>query len=862
MNRLKQRFYLIVSTLALLSFGLSAFAGHASAQAAADGKLRFVHALPGAPAVDVFVDNLLAARGLEYATATRYLNVKAGAHIIAVTPVGTGAQPSGTPLLNAKVTVSTDMPTQLVVIEGTLDKPEAGVFDQDLGPTAPGNTRLTAVHAIKDAPAVDVLGTDGNPLIKDLKYGEGYGAFDIPAATADLTIIPAGGAAGDAVLKADGLALVAGTYNTLVALGTAKGSVKPSYLLLTTPTEPNGAGDGLVRFVNAVSDPKGLDLYIDGKLVVPNLQFGKATEHIALPISTGEISFMQAGDAASAQPLGKQKLTIDGAKVKAVTVVISKGPSGDYTTQSYTDNVAQPDPAKARVNIINAIGGKATLSLNGKVVGNGLETGKQAPLLELAPGAYPLEATVDSPKASVKGILTVNGGTINDLVLVGDESTSQFVVATTSLNEQPGSAPVSLSPVAAGAATAKATTPAAAPPAAATEPAQAVETQPAEDTPTLVPTQPKPTTVPGILGTVNTNADVNLKIREYPRLDARTLALVPSQTVLTVTGVRGPAAKSLTPGPAGTKLPAGTKTATPTLVATARTDVWVFVTWNTSDGGTVTGWVLSSYLDLVNNGKPIGNSNLDAVLAFTQVPEDTPGEVTNTNITPVAGDSNRVIGTVKTNTGTNAQLRRTPGINGESLALVPAEGQVYVISRTDVKLTGLVGEPKSPTWFFVQFDSAGSSVFGWMSADFIVLSRRNKPVDVKEIPVATEITRGFIQGAATSVQPPPKPGVIATIINVNNGANLQLRRTPDVNAESLGLIPPDTQLDVTGRDGSGTWIQVSYNGQTGWVNGQFVKITKNGKKFSVGDIKIVTDQKDTFGTLTPTPSVTPGGAAG
>ncbi len=842
---MKQRMALVV---ALLVLGLSGFVGRASAQTPTGGKLRFVHALPGAPAVDVFVDNLLAARNLDYASATRYLNVKLGDHIIAVTPVGTGAQPSGTPLLNAKVTVSTDKLAQLVVIEGTPDKPEAGVFDQDLGPVAPGNTRLTAVHAIKDAPAVDILRADGSPLIQGLKYGEGYGAFDIPASSADIAVVPAGGTVSGAVLTASGVGLVAGTHNTIVALGTVEGKVKPSYLLLTTPTDSNAGGDGLLRFVNAVNDPKGIDVYADGKLLIPNLAFGKATEHIAFPITTGELTLMQAGDAPTAQPLGTQKLTIDGAKVKAQTVIIAKDASGAYTLQPFTDEISKSDPAKARLNIINALAGTANVTLNGKALT--AETGKQAPLVELAPGAYPLEATVDTVKASIKGIVTVNGGTINDLVLVGDQSGSTLVVATTGISEQPGSVPVNSTVV-----SAKPTQPAGV--AAAPTVAAPAATQPASaatEAPTLVPTQPKPTVAVGVTGTVNTNPNTNLKIRELPRVDARTLALMPSQTVVTVTGVRGPAAKPLTPIPTGTKVPAGTKTATPTLVANARTEVWVFISWQTPDGGTVTGWVISAYLDLLINGKPIAGTNVDAVLALKQVPEDTPGEVTNSSITPVAGESNRILGTVKTNAGTNAQLRRTPSIDGESLALVPAEGQVIVVSRTEVKLTGLVGEPKSPTWYFVEFDSAGSAVFGWMSADFLQLSRRNKPVDVKEVPVATEITRGYVQGNVTAVQPGAKPGIVASIINVNSGANLQLRRDPNVNAESLALIPPEAQLEVVGRDGSGTWIQVTYNGQTGWVNGAFVKITKNGKKVPISDIKITTNEKDTFGTQTATPT--------
>src|SRR5579859_4518221 len=119
----------------------------AGAQAASGG-VRFVHALPGAAGVDVFVDGTLAARDLEYGTATRYLNVSLGSHKVVVTPTGTGSAPSGTPLLSTTVSPDATNPDLLVVVEGTSDKPEAGVFPQDLSALDAGKTRFTAVHAV------------------------------------------------------------------------------------------------------------------------------------------------------------------------------------------------------------------------------------------------------------------------------------------------------------------------------------------------------------------------------------------------------------------------------------------------------------------------------------------------------------------------------------------------------------------------------------------------------------------------------------------------------------------------------------------------------------------------------------------
>src|SRR5437762_8799460 len=88
-------FVMVVSTLSATN--------RASAQANPMGRLRFVHGVPGAPAADILVDKVLAATGLEYASATRYLMVAPGDHEVTVTATG-----STTPLVQGNVTVGSD----------------------------------------------------------------------------------------------------------------------------------------------------------------------------------------------------------------------------------------------------------------------------------------------------------------------------------------------------------------------------------------------------------------------------------------------------------------------------------------------------------------------------------------------------------------------------------------------------------------------------------------------------------------------------------------------------------------------------------------------------------------------------------
>ncbi|HEY5253039.1 MAG TPA: SH3 domain-containing protein, partial [Acidobacteriaceae bacterium] len=50
---------------------------------------------------------------------------------------------------------------------------------------------------------------------------------------------------------------------------------------------------------------------------------------------------------------------------------------------------------------------------------------------------------------------------------------------------------------------------------------------------------------------------------------------------------------------------------------------------------------------------------------------------------------------------------------------------------------------------------------------------------------------------------------------------LNIRRSPSIRSEIVGLIPPNGR-EITVEDRSGHWWRINYNGKAGWVNRQFL----------------------------------------
>jgi hypothetical protein len=855
--RLHSLLGLLIAALLITSLALPITS---AAQAANDGKIRFVHGVAGAPPVDVYVDGQLAASGLAFGSATRFLTLEAGTRTVSINAAG-----GATAIFQGNVPVTADF-GYTVVVQGTPTAIEVGLYEDDLAPVRAGAIRFGAIHAVKDAPSVDVIQISGAlelPLAQGLAYGQPYGTVDVTLSGGDFVVVPASAPISSALARINQVPMVVGTYNTIVVLG---GGPAVVLLALSEPVaaeEP--ANSALVSFVHASPAAPAVDIYVNDALVAVSLPFGVGLPHVALPAGEANVAVRAAGSPADSAPVLEAAVTLPGGA--AATVVVS-GDLSDLTATVYADNIGELAPETARVRLINALSTDlAFLTLTE----DALVQSSQASGLELPSGTFAAEFGIFGAELSLRRELPLNGGVLHNFILAGTPSATELIYVATSLNERPGSAAV-VSPttveaaptLAAAAPTAAAPVATALPPATPSSfgaPAPTVAPAFIPTLPPALPTAPAPPTAPaqiavqatptpfgftGIIGTVDTDPGVNLKIREYPITDSRTLALAPSRTLLRIEGVRGPARDFNAPTPEAT--------ATLNPEGVRLEDIWVFVTWELPDGGKITGWTKPEFM-VVTDARGRRITSPAEMLTFPQIPENEFGEITTTLATPVAADLNLIIASVNVDPGVNLQMRRTPDIAAESLALLPAGTQLVVLEKTEVASQGgLVGEPESLTWLFVRLATDGGTLTGWVNSQFVTLTQNGRPFLLADIPTASEIRVGGVQGSPLVAPPPPVTQTItATIDKVDPGANLQLRRDPSASAESLGLIPAGTQLEVLGRNGNGGWLLVQYNGIEGWINASFVSITRSGRPYKVEDIPNVSDEEDTAAEATATP---------
>lgn len=71
-------------------------------------------------------------------------------------------------------------------------------------------------------------------------------------------------------------------------------------------------------------------------------------------------------------------------------------------------------------------------------------------------------------------------------------------------------------------------------------------------------------------------------------------------------------------------------------------------------------------------------------------------------------------------------------------------------------------------------------------------------------------------------------GITMTITN-----NVRFRSAPSTDAAIIGSLPFDTTVDTVGRSADGAWIQVNYQGQSGWVSSKFGHLSDDLNKLPV-----------------------------
>ncbi|MBZ0283538.1 MAG: DUF4397 domain-containing protein [Anaerolineae bacterium] len=817
----------IIRMIGLLALLLTMAISSASVMAqGGDGQVRFVHAIPGASAIDVYTDGQLTASDLTFGDATTYATIPAGDHQLVVTVAGAG---TASPIWQQ--TLSVPNATPLTLVAASASESSFLVYQDDLNPIGLGKARLSAIHAISGGPTVDLVLTDGRPVIPALEYGVQQlpGTLDVPAFAYDFAVVPSGSGVDQAIVTANTVALGSNTSYMLVVYGTAE---SPAVLALTAPTQPETAG-GFVRVIHGVSDAPDVDVYVNDTLIFPSLGVAGFTPHTSVAAGSYDVTIKPAG---SPDTLTTATLTVESG---ATVTVAALGTVDELSLNVFEDNVAGVEAGQARVALINGLPDTINAALaDGTALASDLAFGTEGEAVSFAPSKQAISLLVGENSADIPDE-NFYGGVYYNLLVMEYRNLPYIVVAPTSLAQGIASAPAAGSTAVVEVPTADAA-------------AVAVVA-----TPTLPP--PPAATVPGITGRVfNLDADRNLQLRQYPNSTALSLATVPPNTVLVVNGREGeiiPLPNSATPTP-----PADYTYTDPASLLAEDEDLdpnatWLSVTYTTPDGGSITAWANALYVDVRNDR---GERVLLATLPT--VPANQPGDVDNTAVTPPPVPQDRVAAIVfNLDPGINLNIRRTPDVNGEVLARLP-NGTVMEF----------VGIKEDQQWVFVRYSPAeGGSVTGWVSATYVQYTYNSRLIDLEEIEtrdllaIIADDTRGETGAGAASVVVPtvdPVKDRYVAVVSLDAGSNLNLRRNPTQNSEVLAQIPSGTQLLVNTRTADELWLNVTFEGVDGWIAAktdlaQFVRLTFNGKPAEIAQVPIAVEGNIAAGT--PSVIVTP-----
>lgn len=139
----------------------------------------------------------------------------------------------------------------------------------------------------------------------------------------------------------------------------------------------------------------------------------------------------------------------------------------------------------------------------------------------------------------------------------------------------------------------------------------------------------------------------------------------------------------------------------------------------------------------------------------------------------------------------------------------------------------ILGQDVEGNWYQITYPAAPDGK-AWVNAAYIRLLQQ---VDV---PVIGGEDNGLRRGVVTET--------------------LNVRSRPESGSTSLGILPPQAKVVLTGRSTDGAWLQIEYpagSGEKGWVAAAYVQTNE------VDKLPLLSDQGIPVATVTPTVQVIP-----
>jgi hypothetical protein len=150
--------------------------------------VRFAHASPDAPPVDVWVDGKKVVSNLAFTGVTHYKGLRSGRHKVEVVPAG-----ATTPVvISAEVKLSA-CTYYTVAATNVLAKIAPVIYVDKNKPAAWGKAKVRFIHLSPNAPAVDIAVSGGGPtLFSNISFTQASCYIQVPKGTYSLDVKLAG----------------------------------------------------------------------------------------------------------------------------------------------------------------------------------------------------------------------------------------------------------------------------------------------------------------------------------------------------------------------------------------------------------------------------------------------------------------------------------------------------------------------------------------------------------------------------------------------------------------------------------------------------------------------------------------------
>ena len=818
-------------------------------QAQAAAYARLIHVAAATPAVDIYVNDVLAVADLSYGESSAYFSLPKGA-------AGLKAKIAGTSAQLFLQTLGFDGGFNSIILWSAGDARFA-VIPDDLSPLDFGMSRLQILNALDDDSSINIGPSDDDQLSGErIAPQASLGPIELEADHITFSLLPPSDR-NEAARKVYGTDLPAGTSNIFVIHGSPD---DPQLLHAMAAAEANDRS-GRVRFIHAVQGAAPVDLKIHDHMIVPGLAFAAPTEHIALPSGEHELTISLAGTVVSSM-----KLDVTAGHLQTVVLM---GTPAALKVQQYQDSARDLSESTAVVSLINAVPNSSVSRLrlaSGAIVAVDVGYGEEAGAAQIAPGKHSMSMVLEIGDArgtiEAPPIHFYAGSYYNLIAMSGSAFTApRLLIAETSLMRRVSASPpvsaaaeveatdIGAEETSAETETTQTTAPTESEPEPEPEPEATIETETnaqtdkTDDARPIAESEPAgandapadlgPSLVMGPYSIVDLDPSARLQLRQYPSSDALSLGLVPGQSELIVLGRRG--LTEIYPGEiADLPIDFSDYTSDPAAALYPAQDLpkaetWLFVMYRTDDGGALLGWVNAFFLQVYDE------SGLQQRLAsLPMVRQNRAGSTFNTTVQPpdLADYVTARVHRLNPDALLNMRIANDP----------ESEVMMQLAPNADLILVGL---DEADAWAFVEFVADSGQVFrGWVSAAYVQLLLNGVPVPPNTLrsldeSVAPKIGN-HIRGSIRQLEdagPTPIPsademmtGIVGEVV-LDPGAMLHLRRNPDANSESLALLPAGAKVSISGVTENAEWVKTSYAERDGWVFAHYVALLLRGRLY-------------------------------